>query len=280
MTRKILNSKNFAYFILTLIFLIVFVPLFWGFFLSFRSNEEIARMTGLNLNTFIPKRFTLINYHNFFTKIRFFRVMYITIFVSISVTFSSLLINAMAGYAFSRLSFPGKSLLFSLVLATLILPLELLIIPLYGQIRSFGMIDKLSSLIIPFMANGFGIFLMRQFISGIPKELEEAAYIDGCSRWRIFFQIVLPLCRTALITLGIIIFLGQWDSFLIPVTFISSTDKMVLQMVLADLHYGVYFNDYGILYAGIVVSSIPIIILFFSIQKHFMTGISSTGIKG
>ncbi|RDG31360.1 carbohydrate ABC transporter permease [Oceanispirochaeta sp. M1] len=266
--------------ILALLMLSVLLPMIWGFFLSFRSNEEIAGMSGLDIHSIIPEVFTFINYFNFFDQTNFPRVLVITLYVCSTVTVISLLINTMAAYAFAKLSFPGKDLIFSIILATLILPIELLIIPLYGQILKFGMVNKLSSLIIPFVASGFGIFYMRQFIKGIPVELEEAAYMDGCSRFVIFFRIVLPLCRTALVTLGVIIFLQQWDSFLVPVTFISSKEKRVLQVILTDLHSGVYFNDYGILYAGIVIASVPILLLFAFIQKYYMEGIASSGIKG
>ncbi len=266
--------------ILWLMVLVVGIPLLWGLSLAFRSNEEIAGMTGLNFHSFVPRNPTMMNFQNFFSQTRFFRVLGITLFVCVSVTFLSVLFNTMGGFAFARLRFPGKEILFSIILATMILPLEILIIPLYGQVRSMGLVNRLAGLIVPFLANGFGIFLMRQFIMGIPLELEEAAIIDGCGRWRLFLRIILPLSRTSMITLVTIQFLAQWDSFIVPVTFISDMDKRVLQVVLADLHSGVYFNDYGILYAGIAVSSIPIITFFIAIQKQYIEGIASTGIKG
>ncbi|MCG8453665.1 MAG: carbohydrate ABC transporter permease [Spirochaetales bacterium] len=267
---------------LTLVVLlaIMTIPLLWGVSLSFRSNTEIAAMSGFGIQSFIPEHFTIINYQNFFSSVNFLRVLATTLYVCGAVTLASVLTDAMAAFAFARMRFPGRDILFSAVLATMILPLELLIIPLYSQVRDMGMINKLSGIIIPFTANGFGIFFLRQFIKGVPNELEEAATIDGCGRWRLFGQIILPLCRTALITLGTIQFLAQWDGFLVPVTFISEPSKAVLQVVLADLHSGVYFNDYGILYAGITVGSLPIILLFVFIQKYYMDGIASTGIKG
>lgn len=270
----------FVTLVLTLLLALVLVPMIWGFFLSFRSNTEIAAMRGLGIHSVIPEDFTLINYRNFFSRTDFPRVLGITLYVCSAVTLLSLLTNTMAAYAFARLRFPGRDILFTLILATLILPIELLIIPLYGQILKLGMVNSLSSLIIPFTASGFGIFFMRQFIKGIPMELEEAAYMDGCGRFVIFFRIILPLCRTSLVTLGVIVFLQQWDSLLVPVTFISDKSLRVLQVVLTDLHSGVYFNDYGILYAGIAVASAPIILLFSLVQKYYMEGIASSGIKG
>jgi len=121
---------------------------------------------------------------------------------------------------------------------------------------------------------------MRQFFLGVPKELEEAAMIDGCSRVRIFFAIMIPLAKAALITLGLHIFLQQWDSFLVPVTFISSESKMLLQVAINYIYSGLYFNNFGILYAGMVVATIPIIIVFLFLQRYYVAGISSTGIKG
>jgi ABC-type glycerol-3-phosphate transport system permease component len=176
--------------------------------------------------------------------------------------------------------FFGKKVLFAIIVATMILPIEILIVPLYRIIRDFGLMDSVAALIIPFAASGFGIFFMRQFFSGIPKELDEAAVIDGCGKFGIFFRVLLPLARAPLITLGIIVFLAQWDSFLVPVTFISSPDKTVLQVAIFDLYNHIYFNDTGILFAGIFIAAVPVIILFLSVQKYYTSGIASSGIKG
>jgi multiple sugar transport system permease protein len=264
-----------------LLFLVlVAVPIVWGYSAAFRSNEEIAGMSGFSRYTFVPKVPTLNNFIRLFQKVNVGRIFVFTIFVSVSVTLLNLFINSIAAYSFARIHFIGKKILFSIMIATLAIPIEILIIPLYRQVYVMGMMNSLTSLIVPFCASAFGIFFMRQFFLGIPRELEEAAVIDGCGRFRIFQSVMLPLSKTALITLGVTIFLQQWDSFLVPVTFISSESKMLLQVAINYIYSGLYFNDFGLLFAGMVIASVPIIILFLFLQKYYVAGISSTGIKG
>ena len=162
----------------------------------------------------------------------------------------------------------------------MILPIEILIVPLYRVVKDVGMMNSLASLIVPFAASGFGIFFMRQFFSGIPRELDEAAVIDGCGRTRYFFRILLPLARTPLVTLGLIVFLQQWDSFLVPVTFISRTENMVLQVAINNLYAHIYVNDVALLSAGMVIAAVPVIVVFLFTQRYYIAGITTTGIKG
>jgi len=276
-----MKIKNLlTYCILVFFLLTVLLPMIWGISIAFRSNAEIAGMSGFSIRSFVPETATLENFTRMFKRVNMGRVFAVTLYVSLSVTFLSLIINSMAAYAFARFEFPGKDLLFIVFVATMIVPIEILIIPLYGTLRGFGMIDKLSALILPFIANGFGIFFLRQFILGIPKELDEAAMIDGCSRLGIYLRIILPLTKPALLILGIIVFLQQWDSFLVPVTLISSESKMVLQVAINYLYSGIFFNDIGILFAGMVMAAIPVIIVFMFLQRFFIEGISASGIKG
>lgn len=274
------RGKILTYIVLTIVAIIVIIPMAWGIGNAFRSNEELAAMSGFSIYTFIPKEFTLKNFVTMFTTLNFTRVMINTLIIALVVTFGNLIISAMAGYAFARFKFPGKNILFLIFLTTLMVPIEVLIIPLYGTIRSLNMMDKFSALIIPFLANAFGIFYMRQFITNIPKELDEAAIIDGCSRFGVFTKVILPLLKSAMITLGIIVFLQQWDSFIVPVTVMHSKEKMVLQVALQDLQFGLYSNDYGVMFAGIVVAAVPVIIAFLFLQKYYVEGISSSGLKG
>jgi multiple sugar transport system permease protein len=260
--------------------LTVVVPIVWGFSLAFRSNEEIARIGGLSLHTFIPVRATLDNFTRFFASVSFGRVLGVTVFVCLSVTVLSLFINSLAAFAFARMRFPGRTLLFAVVVATMILPIEILIVPLYRVVKDVGLMNSLGSLIIPFAASGFGIFFMRQFFAGVPRELDEAALIDGCGRTRFFLRILLPLARTPLLTLGLIVFLQQWDSFLVPVTFISRTENMVLQVAINNLYAHIYVNDVALLGAGMVIGAVPVIAVFLFTQRYYIAGITTTGIKG
>jgi len=266
--------------LLAVLVLAVVVPIFWGFSLAFRSNEEIARIGGLSLHTFIPVRATLDNFTRFFAAVNIWRVLGVTVFVCLSVTAFSLLVNSLAAYAFARMSFRGRGVLFAVVVATMILPIEILIVPLYRVVKDVGLMNSLASLIIPFAASGFGIFFMRQFFAGIPKELDEAALMDGCGRTRFFAQVLLPLARTPLVTLGLIVFLQQWDSFLVPVTFISRTENMVLQVAINDLYSHIYVNDVALLAAGMVIGAVPVIAVFLFTQRYYIAGITTTGIKG
>ncbi|HET6449744.1 MAG TPA: carbohydrate ABC transporter permease [Spirochaetia bacterium] len=266
--------------LLAILVLVVLVPMVWGFGLAFRSNEEIARIGGLSLHTFVPVQATLDNFSRFFAAVSIGRVLGVTVFVCLSVTVVSLMVNSLAAYAFARMSFRGRSLFFGLIVATMILPIEILIVPLYRVVKDAGLMNTLASLIVPFAASGFGIFFMRQFFAGVPRELDEAAVIDGCGRTRYFFRILVPLARTPLVTLGLIVFLQQWDSFLVPVTFISRTENMVLQVAINNLYAHIYVNDVALLAAGMVIGAVPVIAVFLFTQRYYIAGITTTGIKG
>lgn len=266
--------------IMVCLIIMTLIPIVWAFSLAFRSNAEIVSMRGMNRYTFFPKQATLQNFTRLFETVHVPRVFLLTMYVSITVTILSLILNSLAGFAFARIPFPLRNGLFVLLLATLAVPVEILIIPLYPQIHAMGLMNTLTSLIIPFCANAFGIFFMRQFFLGIPRELEEAAMIDGCNRIRTFVSVMIPLAKAVLITLALNIFLQQWDSFLVPVTFISSESKMLLQVAINYIYSGLYFQNYGVLYAGMVIATLPIVIIFLFLQRYYVAGITSTGIKG
>jgi len=266
--------------ILAILSLLVVIPLLWSLSLAFRSNEEIVRLTGLSLHSFVPERFILGNFDRLFKAVNMLRVFAVTLTVCLSVTFLSLLINSSAAFAFARFSFVAKEVVFAIIIASMILPIEILIVPLYRTVKDLGLMNRLVSLILPFSATGFGIFFMRQFIAGIPLELDEAAEMDGANRFVVFSMIIIPLCRTALLTLGLIVFLQQWDNFLIPVTFISNKNLMLLQVAINDIYSHMFFTDTALLFAGIFVSAVPVIVIFIFLQRYYVSGIASTGIKG
>jgi multiple sugar transport system permease protein len=266
--------------VLAILLACVALPVLWGFSLAFRSNEEIVKIGGFSLRTFVPGAFTLDNFRRLFAAADMVRVIGLTLFVCASVTLLCLGFNSLAAYAFSRMEFPAKKLLFAIVIATMILPIEILIVPLYRIVKVLGLMNTLPSVILPFAASGFGIFFMRQFFAALPRELDEAATIDGCGRAGIFFRILLPLARTPHVTLGLIVFLQQWDSFLVPVTFISKQKNMLLQVAINYLYAHIYFSDTALLFAGMVVGALPVIVLFVFLQKYYIAGISSSGIKG
>lgn len=280
MNKENRASIALAYISMSIIGLVIIVPILWGVSMAFRSNAEIVNMKGLNINTFIPENFTLDGFSRMFSRLNFAVVFRNTVFVAIAVTAGSMFLNTMAGYAFARTNFFGKKILFVIVVATLIMPIEVLIVPLYMMVANFGLVNTYSSLIIPFLASGFGIFFMRQFFATIPRELDESAYLDGCGRYRAFFHILLPLAKTPLVTLGLIAFLAQWDSFVIPVTFVSGREKMLLQVALSYLSFDDLINDVSLIFAGLIVASVPVVILFVSLQKYYVAGIATSGLKG
>mgnify|MGYP000961128095 FL=1 len=207
------------------------------------------------------------------------RIIINTFLVAFAVTLGSLFINSLTGYAFARINFIGKKIIFIIFLSMMVLPIEILIISLYLTIVNLGLSNSYASLILPFLASPFGIFFMRQFFRTIPKELDEAAILDGCGHLRIFTKVHIPLAKTSLFTLGLLVFLQQWDSFIVPVTFIGDESKMLLQVALTRLSMGLYMTDYGVLYAGVTLSIFPILILFLIFQKNIVANIATTGLK-
>ncbi len=268
------------YAFLTFFALIVFIPLVWVLGNALRPNGEIGQFTTLSYHTFVPQKFTTENFVNIFGQLNMVKVILNTVFVALMVTFGGLIINSMAAYAFARIQFTGKQAMFTLIISLLVLPIEILIIPLYLTITAVGLKNTFWSLILPFIATPFGIFYMRQFFLNTPRTLDEAAILDGSGHVGIFTRIYLPLAKTPLITLGLLAFLQQWDSFIVPVTFIDIESKMLLQVALTRLAIGLYANDYGILFAGVAISIIPMMILFLIFQQYIVESVASTGIKG
>jgi len=268
-----------TYAIFTITALMVLIPLFWVIGNSFRLTEEIGKYTNLSIKLFIPDIVTLKNYTMLFTDYPFLRYIFNTLFVAVTVTILSLILNSMAAFSFARIKFYGRDIIFPILLATLIVPGEVMLLPSYMLIKNLGLMDNYFALILPALGGAFGIFYLRQCFLGIPKELEEAAEIDGCSRIRMLFKIFIPLAKPALITLGLMTFLGQWDGFIWPLTVLTTPDKYLLQVGLNYL-MGEHFSDWGAIFAGSMVCTIPIIIIFISLQKYYIEGIASSGIKG
>ena len=191
----------------------------------------------------------------------------------------NLLFCSLAGYAFARIRFFGRELAFILILATLMVPFQVVIIPTFLIVRSFHLIDTLGALILPNLAGAFGIFMLRQFFRTLPVELEEAARIDGASRLGILFKIVLPLSGPALATLAVITFMWTWNDFLWPLITIYNPNNMTLQLGLATFQ-GAHQTNTNLLMAANVMSMLPVLLLFFVAQRYFVRGIATTGLKG
>jgi len=276
-------SKTLMLLFLAIVLVIVLAPFLWMIANSFKPTADINRFTGLGIRTFIPENPTTIHYTTLFNntmRLDFTVIFMNTITVGLLSVVFNFFINTLAAYAFARIDFFGRKVLFVLVLLMLIIPFDLLILTQYILIRDFNLLDTLWAIIVPSIANPFMIFFLRQFFLEIPKELEDAAVIDGCGPIKVYYKIMLPLVTAPVLTILIIVFLNQWNNFIWPTTVISNLNNYVLQMAVQSIAVGQYITDNGILYAGAVISIIPIIILFILIQKYYIQSIISSGIKG
>lgn len=198
--------------------------------------------------------------------------------VAVVSTLLQIVTASMAAYAFGRLQFRGKSVVFAAYLATLMIPLQVLVVPLFIQMTRMQLNDTYAALLAPSIASAFGIFLLRQAVEGVPPELDEAATLDGAGHLRIFGQVVLPLVRPALATLAVFAFMGSWNSFLWPLVVVRSPELMTLPLGLATLH-GQFTTQWDVVMAGSVVSILPIALVYLVAQRHIIAGMSHTGLK-
>ncbi|TDG00269.1 carbohydrate ABC transporter permease [Paenibacillus piri] len=261
------------YAILVSLALAVLVPFLYVILKSLTPNAILGKAL------FFPEQLTFDNYRTILFDTPFFRYLLNTIFLAVTITAGSLVFDAMAAFGFSRITFPGRELLFVLVIAMLVVPGEVLLLPRYMIMRDFGWIDDYKALIIPALSSAYAIFFLRQFFLVLPRELEESAFIDGCSRWRVFVQIIVPLVKAPLLTIGLMIFFGAWDEFLWPLTVINTPEKYVLQVAVSLLDTE-FSTNIGAKFSNVVLSSLPIVLLFLAIQKHYISGITSGALKG
>ena len=199
--------------------------------------------------------------------------------VAVVSTVLQLVTSAMGAYAFARISFPGREALFVVYLATLMIPMQVLVVPLFIEMRLIGQVNSYGGLILPGIASAFGTFLLRQYFLTLPIELEEAARMDGASRWTVFWRIVLPLSGPALATFGIFAFMASWNAFLWPLLIVSDTDLMTLPVGLSNLH-GRFVTEWNLVMAGATLSVIPIVVVYLAAQRYVVRGIALTGLRG
>jgi multiple sugar transport system permease protein len=243
---------------------------------AFKPDSEIVRFQGL-----LPRTTTLANFRAILgspEEIPIARWFGNSLFISSAATLLVLTVDSLAAYAFARLDLPGKKWVFGAVVATMMVPGQILLVPVYLILNRLGWLDTPTALIIPAGAGAFGVFLLHQFFVSLPKELEEAAAIDGCSRWGIFWHILLPLSRPALATLGIFTFIGSWNDFLGPMVYLDSVDKYTLPVGIA-LFQTSYYAEYGLTLAASVLCTLPVIVAFLLFQRHIIQGIALSGLK-
>ncbi|MFN8081751.1 MAG: carbohydrate ABC transporter permease [Kineosporiaceae bacterium] len=274
-TKRSALSTGWLYLILTIGFIAVIAPFVWMVLGSFKGEGELRQVPP----TWWPQSPTLDNYRDLFDKQNFPRYFLNSTVVAVVVTAGNLVFCSMLGYALAKLNFGGKRVVFGLVMGTLMVPGMVTFVPLFVLVANLGMVDSYPGLILPFLVTPFGVFLMRQFIVTLPDDLLDAGRVDGASELRIFRQIILPLCGPALATLGILTFLGSWNSFLWPLVVAQTQTHYTLPVALALFSTGQNQVNYGLLLAGATVVVAPILVVFLIFQRRFIEGIATTGIK-
>ena len=264
------------YMLLILFGLFFVVPLIWMAVTAFKPINE-----WLSPN-WIPNDPTLANFTSVFEDptLPVARWFFNSLLIAASFTILTLIVDALAAYAYARMEFRGRKALFALLLATLVMPGIMFLIPNFITIASFGWLGTYQGVIAPGLAGVFGVFFLRQFFLSVPRELEEAAYVDGANVWQTFVKVVLPLSRGALATLGVITFLVSWNDFLWPLLIVGTDRQMqTLPVGLATLQ-GQYTFDYGKLMAGAMVLSVPVLLLYVLAQRYIIRSVATTGLKG
>ncbi len=274
-TRHRRPNRWWLYVVLTILLLLVITPFIWMVLGGFKTDAELNQVPP----TWWPQEPTISNFTQLFAQLDFGRYFANSAIVAVVVTVGNLLFCSMIGYALAQLDFKGKRIIFALVLITLMIPGVVTFIPLFILVVNLGLADTIPGLFLPFLVAPFGVFLMRQFFLGLPRDLLEAGRIDGAGELRIFFGIFLPLAGPALATLSILTFLGSWNNFLWPLVIASSQDTYTLPVALALYSTGQHETQYGLLLAGATVVIVPIMIVFAFFQRYFTEGIATTGIK-
>jgi multiple sugar transport system permease protein len=269
------KGKWWLYVLLTVAVIVVAAPFIWMVIGSLKPTTELRQVPP----TWWPENPSLDNYTELFSRLSFGTYFANSAIVAVVVTAGNLLFCSMLGYALAMLNFRGKNVVFVAVLATLMIPGVVTFVPLFVLVANAGLVDTLPGLMLPFLVAPFGVFLMRQFILGLPRDLLDAGRVDGAGELRIFARIVLPLCGPALATLGILTFLGSWNNFLWPLVVAQTEDTYTLPVALALYAKGQNSTNYGLLLAGATVVVIPILLLFLAFQRKVIEGIATTGIK-
>jgi multiple sugar transport system permease protein len=250
-------------------------PLLWMLSASFmptgQANELPPRL--------LPSAPTLEHYMVLFTRLDLARYLGNSLMIAIGSTLICVVLCAMAGYAFARLEFKGRDRVFQTLVAGMLIPAQVGMLPLFLMLKGMGLVNTVAGVMIPMMAPIFGIFMVRQFALGIPRDLMDAARMDGASEWRIFWRIVVPLLRPIMATLAIFIFLSSWNDFLWPLIVLSDDARYTLPVALANLS-GEHVQDTELMMAGAVLTVTPVLLVFLALQRHYVRGLLLGGVKG
>lgn len=275
LTKAGFRQRWWLYLILTVALVVVITPFAWMVLGAFKTSAELRQVPP----TWWPESPTFENFTQLFSRLSFDVYFGNSIIVATVVTAGNLLFCSMVGYALAMLEFRGKKVIFFLIMGTLMIPGVVTFVPLFVLVANMGLINTLPGLFLPFLVGPFGVFMMRQFISGLPRELIEAARIDGTGEIQIFLRVILPLLGPALATLGILTFLGSWNNFLWPLVVAQTNDTYTLPVALALYSTGQNQTEYGLLMAGATIVVLPVLVVFLIFQRRFIQGIATTGIK-
>ena len=269
------RSRFWVYFFLVFGIVLTIGPFIWMFLTSIKTYEEAIKIPP----AIFPETAQWVNYSIILEKFPFLNLYFNTFLVVACVIAGQLFISSLAAFSFARLDFPGKNVIFVIMLSLLMIPGQIFLIPHYSIMVTLKLTNTLTALVIPSLFSVFGVFLLRQFFLSIPKELDEAAKIDGCSFFQIYYRILLPLAKPGLMSLAILTALATWKSLIWPIIINRSLNKMTLSAGLAFL-IGEHTTYYEQVMAGGVISVLPMIIIFVFFQRHIVEGIVSSGIKG
>ncbi|WP_327091530.1 carbohydrate ABC transporter permease [Nonomuraea sp. NBC_01738] len=269
------RGQPWVYAVLAVGLVVVCGPFVWMVLSAFKSEREIYA----NPPTWIPENPTLANFTDLFSRMDVGTYLFNSVFIAVAATVGNVLFCSMVGYALAKIEFAGRRAVFGIVLTKMMIPGMVLALPTYVIVANLGLVDTYAGIILPGLAGPMGVFLMRQFIGGLPDDLMAAARVDGAGELRIFARIVLPLCRPAMATLGLLTFLGSWNSFIWPMYVAQSKEMYTLPVAIALLTKEAVNLQYGQLLAGSVTLVVPIIVVFVLFQRHFVQGIATTGLK-
>ena len=259
---------------LVLLALVALAPLMWMLSVSFMPAGAASHFPP----PLLPSRFTLDNYRELFERIGIGHYLANSVIVACAITVLSLLVNTMAGYAFAKLQFRGRERIFAVLLAALVIPAQVTMLPLFLMMKQLHLVNSYGGVVVPALATVFGIFLVRQYSRSIPDELLEAARIDGAGEARIFFQIVLPMLKPVLVTLAIFTFLGAWNDFMWPLIVLTDTSHYTLPVALASLSRE-HIQDVEMMMAGAVITVLPVLALFLVLQRYYIQGLLLGSVK-
>ncbi len=273
--RRVLRERILALSVLVPVAVVALFPLYWMVLTALTPSAASVKVPP----SLVPTDATLENLRLLFAQAPVVLWVFNSLVIALAIMLGHILFDSMAGYAFAKKRFPGKTILFVLIVSSLMIPVHVTIIPRFLLVSELGLVNNLAGVILPSIADVFGIFLMRQFIQSLPSELEEAARVDGASEWQVFWRIVMPLSKPAVATVAIFSFVGAWNAFLWPLIVLSRRELLTLPVGVATLQQE-FSTNIGLLMAGATVGAVPMIVLFLLFQRHFLEGVRVGALKG